>query len=97
MLVGGAHMAVGQTQWYHFGVSAPPILVYFSGDWDVHRGYGLWTHGHMLEDIRFWDQNPKRDAWMFLVAQVESLGKQAAKYWGSDLEPRGRRVVASRS
>ena len=30
------HMAVGQNQWYHFGVGAPPILVYFSGDWDVH-------------------------------------------------------------
>ena len=31
-------MAVGQNQWYHFGGSAPPILVYFSGDWDVHWG-----------------------------------------------------------
>ena len=28
-------------QWYHFGVGAPPILVYFSGDWDVHWGYDL--------------------------------------------------------
>ena len=25
----------------HFGVGAPPILVYLSGDWDVHRGYDL--------------------------------------------------------
>ena len=33
------HMAVGQNQWYHFGVGVPPILVYFSGDWDVHWGY----------------------------------------------------------
>ena len=33
-------MAVGQNQWYHFGVGAPPILVYFSGDWDVHCKYG---------------------------------------------------------
>ena len=24
-----AYMAVGQNQWYHFGVGAPPILVYF--------------------------------------------------------------------
>ena len=24
-------MAVGQNQWYHFGVGAPPTLVYFSG------------------------------------------------------------------
>ena len=34
-------LAVGQNQWYHFGVGAPPVLVYFSGDWDVHRGYDL--------------------------------------------------------
>ena len=28
-------------------VNSPPALVYFSGDWDVHWGYGLWilTHG----------------------------------------------------
>ena len=32
------HVAVGQHQWYHLGVGAPPILVYFSGDWDVHWG-----------------------------------------------------------
>ena len=32
---------------YHFGIGAPPILVYFSGDWDVHWGYGGLTHGHM--------------------------------------------------
>ena len=32
------YLAVGQKQWYHFGVGAPPILVYFSGDWDVHWG-----------------------------------------------------------
>ena len=41
------HMAVGQHQYYHFGVGAPPSLVYFSGDWDVHWGYGILTHGHM--------------------------------------------------
>ena len=37
------NMAVGQNQWYHFGVGAPPILVYFSGDWDslgVRIGFG---------------------------------------------------------
>ena len=38
------HMAVGQNQWYHF---APLILVYFSGNLDVHWGYGFLTHGHM--------------------------------------------------
>ena len=37
-------MAVGEN---HFGVGAPPILVYFSGDWDVHWGYGILTHGHI--------------------------------------------------
>ena len=40
-------MAVGQHQWYHFGVGPPPILVYFSGDWDVHWGYGVLTHSHI--------------------------------------------------
>ena len=42
-------MAVGQNQWYHFGVGAPPSLVNFSGDLDVHWGHGLLTHGHMFE------------------------------------------------
>ena len=35
----------------HFGVGAPPILVYFSGDWDVQAagptsdcGGPIWTH-----------------------------------------------------
>ena len=35
----------------HFEVGAPPILVYFSGDWDVHWGYGILTHGHMFEPV----------------------------------------------
>ena len=34
-------MTVDQNQWYHFGVGAPPIFVYFSGDRDVHWGYDL--------------------------------------------------------
>ena len=29
---------VGQSE---FGVGAPPILVYFSGDWDARRVHGL--------------------------------------------------------
>ena len=33
--------AVGQNQWYHFVVGAPPILVYFSEDWDIHWGHDL--------------------------------------------------------
>ena len=28
-------------------MNSPPILVYFSGDWDVHWGYGVLTHGHI--------------------------------------------------
>ena len=35
------HVAVGQNQWYHFGVGAPPLLVDFNGDWDVHCDYGI--------------------------------------------------------
>ena len=35
---------VVRTNGIPFGVGAPPILVYFSSDWDVH---GLLTHGHM--------------------------------------------------
>ena len=34
-----ANLAMVQNQWYHFGIGAPPILVHFSGDWDVHWGY----------------------------------------------------------
>ena len=30
-------------------VGAPPILVYFSGDWDVHWGYGTLTHGPLTK------------------------------------------------
>ena len=37
---GGSNMAVGQILW-------DPILTHFSGDWDVHSGYGLLTHGHI--------------------------------------------------
>ena len=40
-------MAMGQNQWYHFGVGAPPILVHFSGDGDVHWRYRVLTLAHM--------------------------------------------------
>ena len=43
----GSQMAVGQNQWYHFGVGAPPISDCVSGDW-VRWGYGLLTHGQIL-------------------------------------------------
>ena len=44
----------------HFGVGAPPILVYFSGDWDVHWRYDLdfdpWPSagGDRVEPTPFW-------------------------------------------
>ena len=47
LLAFGADMAMVQNQWYHFGIGAPPILVYFSGDWDVHCGGRVVTHGHV--------------------------------------------------
>ena len=31
-----------------FGVGAPPISVNFSGDWDVHWGSGILTHGQIV-------------------------------------------------
>ena len=40
-----------QKQWYLFGIGAPPILVYFIGDWDVHWGHGVLIHGQ-LEQLR---------------------------------------------
>ena len=40
------HMAVGQTQWYHFGIGALPISVYLCGGWDVYWGYKM-LNGHM--------------------------------------------------
>ena len=40
-------MAMVPNQWFHWGIGALPILVYFSGDWDVHWEYGALTHGHI--------------------------------------------------
>ena len=44
-------VAMGQNQWYHFGVGAAPIFVCFSGDWDVHWGYGFLTHRHVKQKV----------------------------------------------
>ena len=41
ILVDVLYVAVGRNQWYHFGLAAPPSLVYFRGDWDVLWGYDL--------------------------------------------------------
>ena len=60
-------MAVGQNNWYHFGVGAPPILVYLSGDWDVHWGHGLLTHGNMRASFWFPPKPQKRGSnrWLY--------------------------------
>ena len=55
-----------QNQWYHFGVGAPPILVYFSGDWDIHWG------------LRGFDPWPTRGGSFSLVLQPQK-GCQASK------------------
>ena len=64
------NMAVGQTQWYHFGVGAPAILVYFSRDWDVHWGYDLgfdsWPYLQLLAPSAV---SPRR-----LAAELGRLG-----------------------
>ena len=43
------HMAVGQNQWYHFGVGAPPILEPHLVGIGMFTGGTIWllTHGHM--------------------------------------------------
>ena len=45
-----------QNQWYHFGVGAHPILVYLSGDWDVHWGYvrdfDPWPYSFSIRSFR---------------------------------------------
>ena len=46
-----------QNQWYHVEIGAPPMLVSFSGNWDVHWGLtGLLTHGHVTGSG---DANPR--------------------------------------
>ena len=64
-------MAVGQHQWYHFWLGAPPSLVYFSGDWDVHWGYGILTHGHMTDSA--W--NSDRSLQGLSANHLHGLGK----------------------
>ena len=56
------NMAMVQNQSYHFGIGAPPILVYSSGDWDVYWGYGVLTHGHMEQPPTIGDDIPAQPA-----------------------------------
>ena len=78
-------VAVGQNQWYHFGVGAPPILVYFSGDWDVHWGCEILTHGHVFQ----WEKRKggirlARDCRPGHRGGAESAGHRA---FGADVGP----------
>ena len=65
-------MAVGQHQWYTLGVGAPPILVYFSGDWDD-WGYGVLTHSHVSTPM-IGTLHIKREASMAMTRLATSLG-----------------------
>ena len=49
----------------HFGVGALPILVHFSGDRDVHWGYGILTHGHIADVVKI--------AFLFLCRTLSRL------------------------
>ena len=43
-----AHVAMtSKPMGSHFKIGAPPIIVYFSGDWDVHWTYGVLIHGQV--------------------------------------------------
>ena len=44
---GNRHGCRSKLMGSHLGIGAPPILVHLSGDWDVHKGYGIVTHGYM--------------------------------------------------
>ena len=48
-----SEMAVGQNQYYHFEVGAPPILVYFSGWIGMFTGGAIWilAHGQIIPSI----------------------------------------------
>ena len=61
-------MAVGQNQWYHFGVGARPILVCFCGDWDVHWGYDILTHGHVYQ------KNPLHTCYVMETSDSQTAG-----------------------
>ena len=72
-------MAVGQNEWYHFGVGAPPILeLILVGDWDVHWGYGILTHGHInFEGSTFGGKQLWKSAWTALSANLEGAKAEA--------------------
>ena len=68
--LGFRQKAVGQNQWYHFGVRAPPILVYFSGDLHVHWVYAILSHGQTGPWAR-------RDGWQTFATPRELVEVQS--------------------
>ena len=48
-----SHVAVGQNLKYLFGVGYHPkvLVVFFGGFWDVQRGAGVLTHGHVFSHV----------------------------------------------
>ena len=58
--------------WYHFGIGAPPILVYFSGDWDVY--WGPWPSGATLRPDPRWRPGARRCPGHLPVRRAESPG-----------------------
>ena len=55
----------------HFGVGefTTHFRTYFSGDWDVHWGYGILTYGHMAENCCFL----RMERFAFLLEGPETL------------------------
>ena len=51
----------------HFGVTAPPILVYLSENWDVHWGYDLdfdpWLGSAVLKGTPKWEVGQRATKW----------------------------------
>ena len=66
------HMAMVQNQWYHFGIGAAPILVYFM--WGLGCSYGGLTHGHIT---------PPKDSGVqdgFIASSCHSPGAPASAW-----------------
>ena len=40
------HADLGMRLWLSNSLGTQ-FRLYFSGDWDVHWGYGIWTHGYI--------------------------------------------------
>ena len=70
------HMAVGQNQWCHFGLGAPPNLEpFFSGELDVHWGYGFLTKGNIVSPNHVMGLHSFRTAYPLQTVQSPIQGK----------------------